>query len=206
VLDGGAAASQVPPLLEAVRATVTALEARAWIYRWAIIGATAALLGPVFLSLILMSWRPMPWVAVVIPIVGAFLVVDGRAVLRWQRHLLASWLSGHLRLTDLRQTLGAMKHLPAGTLVGMLDRLPSSEPPQQLDELPMPARVSVAERCLRNAGCQDRRTLLATIGMALCACSAAGAVSFRVAAPLLAAPVGLLLIVCSRKVGGGPDI
>lgn len=191
--------SEGPVLLQAVRATVTTIETRARIYRWAVVCVAMALVGPILLALAFLSWRPLPYVALLVPVVGAFLVIDSRTVLSWQRRVLHMWLSGDLGLSDLRQTVQAMRHVPAGTVAGMLDRLPPSEPPQQFDRLPTDSKASVAERCVARTSRQDRRTLLSTAGATLLVCSVAVTVSLQAATPLLVAPVGLLLIASSRR-------
>jgi hypothetical protein len=190
--------SEAPALLQAVRATVSTLETRARAYRWAVICIGVAIVSPVLLALALLSWRPLSYVALFVPAVGVFLVSDSWAVLSWQRHILQMWIRDDFKLSDLRQTLQGMRHLPAGTVKGMLDRLPASERPEQLDQLSAPAKSSVAAGCLERAHWQDRRTLLSTIGTTLLVCSLAAAVSIQIFTPLLIALVGLLLIVSSQ--------
>jgi hypothetical protein len=187
-----------PVLLEAVRSTIETIEARARIYRWAVICVAASFIVPVLLALALLSWRPLPYLALVVPAVGAFLVIDGRTVLDWQRRILDMWLSRNLTLADLRQTLQAAAHLPAGTVTGMLDGLPTYDPTQRLDQLLPAGRASLLRACTATAYRQDRRTLLSTAGTTLFSCSVATAIASGAVTPLLGAPVGLLLFLASR--------
>ena len=192
--------SEAPALLEAITVTVGTIQTRARVYRWAVVGIAVALAVPVLSALVFLSWRPLPWVVLLVPVVGVFLVVDSWISLRWQRRVLGLWLSRALDLSHFRTTIGTMRHLPAGTVAGMLGRLPPSEVSER--DRPAPSEASVAERWLDRTRRQDRRTLLATVGATLAACSVAVAASVWTIAPLGAALVGLLLIVSSRWVGG----
>ena len=135
------------------------------------------------------------------PVVGSFLVFDGWVMRSWQRRILEMWIRDTVTLSDLRETLQGMRHLPAGTVTGMLDRLPASERPQPLDQLSASAKTSVAASCLERAHRQDRRTLLSTTGATILAGSLAAAIWIQVFALVLIAPVGLVLIVAAQWAG-----
>jgi hypothetical protein len=200
--EGGAA--EVPALLQAVRATVAALETRARVYRWAVVSVALAFVVPIVLTIVSLSWRPLASVALLVPVVGAFLVVDSRIVFGWQRRVLHLWVSSDFGLSDIRQTVQAIRYLPSGTIVGMLDRLPRSDAPRDDERSSALGRASLAESSLERVRRQDRRTLLSVIGATLLAGSAAAGVSIHGAVPLLGAAVGLALLLSTRWWTGGP--
>jgi hypothetical protein len=187
-------------LFEAVRITIETIETRARIYRWVIICVVASLIIPVLLALALLSWHPLPYLALAVPAVGTFLVIDGRAVLAWQHRILDLWLFRSLTLADLRQTLQASPHLPAGTVTGMLGGLPTNDSTQRLDQpLLLSDRTSLLKAYMATAYGQDRRTLLSTAGATLFSCSVATAIASGRITLLLGAPVGLVLFLVSRR-------
>jgi hypothetical protein len=188
-------------LLQAVTATTAAIQRRARIYRCAVFGVVLALVVPVLLALVSLSWRPLTYVVLLVPVVGVLLVMDSRTVLDWQHRVLHMWLAGDFGLSELCQTVEAMRHLPTGTVKGMLDRLPTSEPPHHPDQLSAPGKASIAEICLERDHRQGRRTLLSAIGATLLACSVGAAVSIQEATLLVVGLVGLLLIASSRLAG-----
>jgi fatty acid desaturase len=199
-VERDAGRSAAAPLLQAVNATTAVIQRRARIYRWAVGGALVAVVVPLLLALILLSWRPLPYIVALVPVVGALLVIDSRTVLAWQQRVLRMWLAGDFGLSELRRMIESMRYLPAGTVKGMFERLPASEPLHQIDQLPAPGKASFAERCLERDRRQDRRTLLSATGATLLACSVAVAVSIESTAPLLVGLAGLVLIVSSRRV------
>jgi hypothetical protein len=194
-------ALDTPPLLQAVHATVATIEARARLHRWAVVSVAMTLIIPLLVAAIAVSWRPLPWVALLVPAVGSYLVVDSRTVLRWQRRVLNAWLAGDLGLGDLRQTLAALRHLPRETVLGMLDRLPAAGAGREPDQLHAAGRASAVEAALNAVHRQDRRTVLSAAGATLVACSLAAALTVPARAPLLVIPVGFLLMASSRISG-----
>jgi len=199
--DGGAA--EAPALLRAVRATVAVLETRARVYRWAVVSVAMAFVVPIVLTIVSLSWRPLASIALLVPVVGAFLVIDSRIVFAWQRHVLHLWVSADFGLSDIRQTVQAIRYLPSGTIVGMLDRLPRADSPYDDEQSSALGRASLAESSLEGVRRQDRRTLLSVIGATLLDCSAAAGVSIHGAAPLLGVAVGLALLLSTRWWPGG---
>jgi hypothetical protein len=193
--------SKVPPLLRAIRATVSTVDARGRAYRWAVVAMAFAVCAPLLWALVSLSWRPLPFAALVVPVVGSFLVVDNQLVVRWQRRILTAWASGDFPLSAFRQTLQAIRHLPASTVAGMVERLPTSDAPDYCDRLPEAARGSVVGLCLARTERQTQRTLLATAGSALLVSSIAVAVLLESISFLAGAVAGLLLIGSSRRVG-----
>jgi hypothetical protein len=197
-----ATASEAPALLQAVHATIQAIQTRARTYRWAVACVALALVVPIVLALAFLSWRPLPYVAMVVPVVGTFLVIDSRIVLNWQCRVLDMWLARELTLSELRQMVQAMRHLPTGTVTGMLGRLPASPPSEQPDKLRATGRASIVRDCVARAQRQERRSVLSTAGATLLVCSIAATVSLQAAIALLLAPLGLLLIASSRRLSG----
>jgi len=193
--------SEMPPLLRAIRATVATVDARGRAYRWAVVAIALALCAPLLWALVSRSCRPLPFAALIVPIVGSFLVIDDELVVRWQRRLLTAWASGDFPLSALRQTLQAMRHLPASTIAGMLERLPTSDAPDYGDSLPEATRGSVARAHLARTERQTRRALLATAGAALLVGSIAVAVLLESISVLAGGVPGLLLIGSSRRIG-----
>ncbi len=190
-----------PPLLQAVRTTLGTLQTRARAYRWAVSCIGIVLLAPVTLALVWVTWRPLSFAALLVPVVGGFLVFDGWVMRSWQRRILEMWVRDTFALSDLRETLQGMRHLPAGTIAGMLDRLPPSERPQQLDRLSASAKSSLAARCVERTHRQDRRASLSTTGSTILACSLAAAPWIQVLVLVLIASVGLVLIVAAQWAG-----
>jgi fatty acid desaturase len=192
--------SEVAALLHAAAATSAAIQRRARIYRWAVFGIVLALIVPILIALVSLSWRPVPCVVMLVPVVAVLLVIDSRTVLEWQRRVLHMWIAGDFRLSGFRSTIEGMRHLPTETVKGMLGRLPTSEPPHNLDQLSAAAKASAAEICLERDRRQGLRTLLSAIGATLLACSVGAAISIQVAPLLLVGLVGLALIESSRRV------
>lgn len=190
-----------PALVQAVRATHGTLERRARAYRAAVICVGVGLVAPILIAAVRLAWRPLLLMALLVPVVGIFLVMDSWTVRVWQRRMLEMWIRDALRLSDLRATLQGMRHLPTGTVRAMLDRLPASERPEELDQLAPTARSSLAASCLERARRQDRRMTLSALGATLVACSLAATGSIRVLALLSVALLGLALIVASQLTG-----
>jgi hypothetical protein len=194
-------AENAPALLQAVRATLGTLERRARAYRAAVICVGVALVAPILLALARLAWRPLLLATLLVPVVGIFLVIDGLTVRVWQRRILKMWTRDALRLTDLRATFEGMRHLPTATVRGMLDRLPASERPDELDQLAAAARSSLVAGCLERARRENRRTALSAIGATLLACSLAATGSTRILVLLPVALLGLVLVIASRLAG-----
>ena len=187
--------------MRAVRATHGTLERRARAYRAAASCASIVLVVPILIAAARLAWRPLLFVALLVPVVAIFLVIDSRTVRAWQQRILEMWIRDALKLSDLRATLQGMRHLPTGTVRAMLDRLPASERPAELDQLIAAARSSLAAGCLERARREDRRAALSAIGATLLACALAAAGSIRALALLPVALLGLALIVASQLAG-----
>lgn len=190
-----------PALLQAVRATQRTLERRARAYRAAAICVGVVLVAAVLIAVARLDWRPLLLAALLVPVVGIFLIIDSRTVRAWQRRILGLWMREALSLSELRATLQGMQHLPTGTIRGMLDRLPASEHPEELDQLAAAARSSLAAGCLECARREERRTVLSAIGATVFVCSLAATGSTPVLVLLPAALLGLVLVIASRLAG-----
>ena len=194
-----AGARKAPALLEAVHATVSTIDKRGRIYRRAAASLSVGFAGPVMITLVLLTWRPLAYLAFLVPIVGAFVVADGRAVLRWQRHVLDLWRSSDMTMAEFRDMVTAMRHLPAGTVNGMLGRLPLRDPAEHTASLCAERKASLATTCLRAAAHRDALTWLWTAGTAVVACSIAVAASTGLLAmPLVGGVLGLTISLTSR--------
>lgn len=131
------------PYQEAMRATAGVIHTRARWYRNLVAGVAAVLLGSVLAALIAWSLAPLAGLLAVVPLCGAFFVLDGRLVLGWQRKVLSLWAEQDLDLNPLRDALTGMPMLPPRTLGGMLDLLPKAR-----DGTPSEPRSRAARRAL----------------------------------------------------------
>src|SRR5262245_2128679 len=105
---------------EAVEATRQTIEARSRLYRNLVVAVVATVTGTVGVSLLLWSPRPLAALASLVPMCGAFLLLDGRLVEAWLRTVLTRWDSDSFRLSDLKGLLQAYRYIPQRSLMGML--------------------------------------------------------------------------------------
>jgi len=171
---------------EAVDATRNTLEARGRLYRNLVVAVVAVVTIAAATSLLLWTPRPLAILASLIPLCGAFLLLDGRLMLRWQRAVLAALQSDGVRLSVLKGLLRAQRHLPERSLLGMLAALPEDDPREG-------GGVAGVEAVLREARMQQRRTLLGAAMVTLLVGVPAGA-SLMTPIPLVVCLAGILAV------------
>ena len=76
-------------------------------------------------ALVLDEWRFLLTWLLIAPIVGLFLALDARSVVRWRSSILDGWVAGVLDLDALVEGLTSIKLLPARTIAGLVDPLPT---------------------------------------------------------------------------------
>jgi hypothetical protein len=145
----------VVTMKEAVEATCQTLEARARLYRNLVVAVVAMVTSTVGASLLLWSPRPLAALVALIPICGAFLLLDGRLVEGWLRTVFARREASSFRLSDLKRLLRAHRYIPQRSLMSMLALLPHEDAGES-------GRLAGVEAILREARLQQRRTLLGT--------------------------------------------
>lgn len=109
---------------QAIEATTQAIGARAQRYRSLVVAVALTISGSFVAALIMWSWRPLLAVGMILPLYGAFALVDGSLLLGWQRQLLDLWVEYRLDLRPLRDVLSGFPGMPPRTLEGMLSMLP----------------------------------------------------------------------------------
>ena len=198
--------SSIPPDLPQTLYSFTAevLDRRSRRYRNLVVAvALVGLVAPVA-ALALWDWRPLlGWLSVV-PFVGLFLALDARSVARWRSALLDGWAAGTFDLDALREGVAAIKTLPAGTVAGMLDPLPTRarlgcfpDPPPLIREALAATVRAIDTSLLRRmaAGVVALTTTVALLG---------SAAAFGSAWPLVGLPLTVGLGRLARGLGSHP--
>lgn len=150
------------------------------------------------------NWRPLlGWLAVPV-FTGLFLFLDARAVARWRTALVNGWVTGLLDLDALRDGLTAIKVLPAGTISGMVDPLPTRA---RLQCFPDPKPL--AREALAATVQSIDHVLVLRTGIAALAASATIiliAVAAAVASwwPIIGLPPTIALSIAARRIGSNP--
>jgi hypothetical protein len=160
---------------------------RAKNYRNLIVGLVA--LGAVSI-IIAITYGPLLFFALALllfPLCALFYVMDARTLMRWQSSVLSGWTDGHIELSAFRAAVKAVPGLPANTLAGMLELLPSTSDLAAAHAVSTKTREAAAAVA---TGVQARRldgVILKTLGSALAASAVVIAASLRTWTPLLLA-------------------
>jgi hypothetical protein len=150
------------PMQAAIQATLTAIQNRARLYRNLVIGVSLVVLACAILALVFHSAIPLLGVSLLVPVVGAYFVLDSRQTRQWSSRILQRWSEGKLNLAAFSVAMTAHPYAPRGTLEGMLSllRVAGEERLGSNQE-----RKALLEWLELQALRHERRTALATVGL-----------------------------------------
>jgi hypothetical protein len=178
-----------PALVEAIDFTLRTIETRARLYRNVLVAVALVSVASVLASLI--GWRvwPLAGLILIVPLAGGFLFLDCRRVRRWHEAILEMCSTRGLDSAVFLQTLAQFKHVPVGSLHGMLNLLSARETPASVQQAgaakPSPSQPVRA---------QEWRILTATVVLTL-ACACAVMAAWRGSLWLSAFAAGLIVVV-----------
>lgn len=132
----------------AIAQTTAVVEQRARTFRNQIVAVVVTVALMIAWALVTRSFVPLAGVSVLLPICGAFLLVDSHLVEGWRAELLQSWTTGVLDLGPYRAAIRANPALPKATVEGMLATLPSGGTLTSEREISPAARQAIADRLL----------------------------------------------------------
>lgn len=173
----------------AIDAARDTLVIRARQYKWLVVLVSLGGLATLLVAVVLQSWWVLLAWSGLPAIVTAFFALDMRAVQRWRAHVLAAWRSDDLQIDLLGSTLQKVPTLPASTVVGMLETLPTWPG----SSVPLPSRPALLRAQALLADCALQDMLLRSVAWALVAAAVAMAVSSAAWAWLALAASGPLL-------------
>jgi hypothetical protein len=116
------------------------------------------------------SFVPLAGFALLLPICGAFLLIDHHLVERWRAELLQSWSAGAVEFEAYRAAVRASPVLPKATLEGMLATLPSEGTLSEEQAIGTAARQAIAVRLLAKHHAERRALAVKTAAGTLAAC------------------------------------
>lgn len=174
------------------RLTTRLLDRRSRGYRNLVVAVVLIGLAAAVVALVAWDWRPLLGGLLAVPAVGVGLTLDARRVADWRREVLAAWVAGRLDLGVLRDTFTSVKPLPARTLAGLFDPLPT-RPPPDADRQAMADAVQSADRAA------VRGMILGTAGLTVIVVAVGVAAAVGSAWPLAGVPLGLVLNWLARQ-------
>jgi hypothetical protein len=169
-----------------------------------VVVALIGLAAPV-VALVAWDWRPLLGWLLIVPAAGGGLLLDARAVIRWRGELLDAWAAGRADLDALRDTLGSIRSLPARTITGMLDPLPTRRRLGTPADPPLPLRRLLADTVQHIDSTSLWGMAVGLVGLTMVAASCATAAVAGSLWPLVGVPVGLMLGWFARRVGSRPS-
>lgn len=172
--------------------TAHLLDRRGRGYRNLVVAVVLVGLTAPVVSLVAWDWRPLLGWLLAVPAVGVGLTLDARSVAGWRREVLGAWVAGRLDLDTLRDSFASIKPLPAHTLAGLFDPLPT-RPPPDVDRQAGADAVIAADRAA------VRGMTLGTAGLTVIAAAAGTAAAVGSAWPLVGVPLGLALNWLARR-------
>ncbi|MEO2091194.1 MAG: hypothetical protein ABGY75_17160, partial [Gemmataceae bacterium] len=172
--------------------TTRLLDRRGRGYRNLIVAVTLIGLAAPVSALAACDWRPLLGGLLAVPAVGVGLTLDARRVARWRQDVLAAWVAGRLDLAVLRDSFTSVKPLPARTLAGLFDPLPT-RPPPDADRQAMANAVRTADRAA------VRGMVLGVAGLTILVIAAGTAAAVWSAWPLTGVLLGLALNWLARR-------
>ena len=123
-LEDRAANGHARYLLRAINATLRALEDRGRFFRNLIVAVVMVAGTSVLFAIIFLRWTPLFGLILIVPLVGGFLILDGRRVRRWRSEILWMCRAEAHDYSLFQKTMAGLGHLPAGTVRSMLATLP----------------------------------------------------------------------------------
>lgn len=172
--------------------TTRLLDRRGRGYRNLVVAVVLIGLAAPVVALLKWDWRPLLGGLLVMPAVGVGLTLDARTVARWRRAVLDAWVAGRLDLAVLRDSFTSVKPLPARTLAGLFDPLPTRTPPEA-------GRQAMADAVIAADRAAVRGMILGTAGLTVLTASVGVAAAAGSAWPLLGVPLGLVLNWLARR-------
>ena len=118
---------ELPSVRDALGDTVSAIQARARLYRNLVVTVCAVGAGAVVAWTAVSLWVAVAVLALLVPLVGAYFALDALAVRNWAEGICRRWRVG-LDLAAFRSAATAHPVLPQLTVAGMLARLPQIRP------------------------------------------------------------------------------
>jgi hypothetical protein len=186
-------------LKEAVDATLQTIERRTRLYRNLVVCVATLSIASILLSIILLSWIPACGLILLAPTTGAFLLLDGRQVRRWQACVIEMWRRG-LILKEFERTVTSFRHVPPHSLNGMLSTLPKDSSQFNRDQATEEEKTFWAEKIDALGRRQQRKTLAGVAALTLAIASLiGGAVSRNLVFFSFAAGLTALLMVLRKK-------
>lgn len=116
-----------PVLLEAINFTFRTVEQRTRHYRNLVIAVSLTGLGSIIIAVILRKWIVLAGELALPLYFAGFLFLDRRILMAWRRDIFKMRDEHGLSITQLKQTLTSLRHLPQETLRSMLAMLNSDK-------------------------------------------------------------------------------
>lgn len=175
--------------------TAQVIEARKLRYRALVITVSMVVLGCLAVSIANASFLGLLGLCLLVPLSGVFWLLDACLVNRWRHRILDVWVQNQFDLAIFRETMTAIRMLPAETLAAMLDTLP---PVEKGATLSRPTKKALAETVETIGRCQSNHTAFVTLGTTV----ALGGLGLSVAlwSPLpLVSLAGLPLVIAAGR-------
>lgn len=194
-----------PDCSAALSGTRLSLECRSARYRNLVV--CVSLIGLAALIAALALWSPRPLLAwlLIVPVCGSFLIRDARAVARWRADLLEGWVAGTLDLDALREGLTSIKILPAATIAGMVDPLPTRARLQCFPDPKPLVRAALAATVLGIDRALIVRTAVAALALTVTIVLVAVAAAIGSWWPLVGLPLSFAHSIAARRIGSRPS-
>jgi hypothetical protein len=157
--------SSVEPMQAAIQATLTTIRNRARLYRNLVVCVSVVVIGSAVVAAIFRSVIPLIAFSMLVPLVGLYFVLDNRSTRLWGKHLLELWSEGKVDLGAFSAAMGAYPFVPRGTLEGMLSALPIESAEKRPSSVSEERRKALLEQFGLQTRRQERRTVLATLGL-----------------------------------------
>jgi hypothetical protein len=181
----------------AIETTERAIQRRAILYRNQV-GVFGLVACAILAGAALYSWRVLADLAFLMPISGAFLVLDARIVSAWRLALLPLWIREEIDFTAFRQAITAHPKLPSSTLSGMLALLPMAQNLVQEQAIHSTTRHAVATVVTANGQVHVDHVVWRVIASAIVAAAVVAVVAMHQWQPLWALLLLALLPVLRR--------
>lgn len=123
-LDGGDSNEPIVPRL--IRVTEQSLRARARLFRSFVLANAAIVFLAAILAVAIRSLVAAAVILILIPLTGAYFLLDTRILYSWQQNVLGMWESGTVNLKAIRSVLRKYPFPLRRSVAGMISILPAA--------------------------------------------------------------------------------
>jgi len=116
-----------PVLADAINTTLRAIEGRTRLYRNLVVAVSLVSVLSVCLAVFLRQWLALAGLIILVPLIGAYLLLDSRLLRLWRARIVEMVRSRGLDVTTFSKTISGFRHIPPNSLRVMIATLPAND-------------------------------------------------------------------------------